>query len=445
MNSLKKPQKPCFYAKNEDDDFSNPSGSTKRPLIINKLAAFTAKTLPKSMRGINYPDINKMLNYKKAKVYDADGELKKQWYVYYSFKNPATDKFERFKVFNDINSETTKAGRYDLANYYKNIINIWLEEGNSQFEKSDTPNESQNIIICIDSFLEFIANGKLRHNTKRKYKIELTVFKEWVLKAGLNHIKIGEVKKQHIFDFIEAIKKRNIKSGKTVNHYLNDLRRFFNHFMDNYDDYLERNPAAKITRDPVQEKGNIAYTEAEFKAIKDYCLNHKETPDPYLWFVCEVIYYTGLRNEAELLEMRIADFDLKNKLFFVEAWISKNKKRQSAPIYPEFLELLQSLNLSQYPTDFYLFGRGDKPGPVRVGVDNFARRFRPLKKELGFGDDYGLYALKSTRACHLFDDGAPIRDIQTLFRHSDPYVTMKYLKSLGRVERGRILDKGRKI
>jgi integrase len=381
-----------------------------------------------------------MLNYKKAKVYDSGGDIKKQWYVYYSFKN-SEGKYQRFKVFEDINSEKTKAGRYDLANYHRNVINLWLEEGGSPFEKSDTPNESQNIITCIDLFLEFIANGKLRHNTKRKYKIELTVFKEWVIKAGIAGLKIGQIKKQHIFEFIEAIKKRNIKSGKTVNHYLNDLRRFFNHYMDNYDDYLERNPAAKITRDPVQEKGNVAYTEAEFKAIKQWCNDN----DKHLWFVCQVIYYTGLRNEAEALNMRIGDFDLKNRLFFVEAWISKNKTRQSAPIYPEFAELLESLNLTQYPTDYYLFGRNDKPGSVRVGVDNFARRFRPLKKELGFGDEYGLYALKSTRACHLFDDGSAIRDIQTLFRHSDPYVTMKYLKSLGRVERGRVFDKGRKI
>lgn len=439
MNSQKKHQKPSFLLKNGADDFSNPSGSTFKPLTINELAVSTAKSLPKLGREFPQLYFSKMLNYKKAKVYDAGGDIKKQWYVYYSFKN-SDGKFQRFKLFEDINTETTKADRYERANFIKNGLNIWLEEGGSPFKPSVNSND-QNIIACIDRFLDFIATGKLRHNTKRKYKIELTVFKEWIIKDGLSSIKIGEVKKQHIFDFIEAIKKRNIKSGKTVNHYLNDLRRFFNHFIDNYDDYLDRNPAAKITRDPVQERGNIAYTEEEFNAIKEWC----EKNDTYLWFVCQVIYYTGLRNEAELLEMRIGDFDIKNKLFFVEAWISKNKTRQSAPIYPEFADLLLSLGLSQFATTDYLFGRGDKPGPVRVGVDNFARRFRPLKKELGFGDEYGLYALKSTRACHLFDDGAPIRDIQTLFRHSDPYVTMKYLKSLGRVERGRILDKGRKI
>jgi site-specific recombinase XerD len=444
MKPINKTQKPRLNAKNEGSDFSNPSGSTFKPLTINKLAVFTDKNRTKSERGIALTIFNKpmpILNYKKAKVNDADGDLSKQWFVYYSYLNGKTKKFERFKVFKEINGETTRAGRYDLAKYYIEVINGWLEKGGSPYEVHKDTDEEQNIITCIDKFLDFIANGKLRYNTKRKYKIELTVFREWILKAGLSDLKIGEIKKQHIFDFIEHIKKRNIKSGKTVNHYLNDIRRFFNHYIDNYDDYLERNPAAKITRDPVEEKGNIAYTNDEFAAIKEYILQ----TDPYLWFVCQVIYYTGLRNEAEALEMKVGDFDFKNKLFFVESWIAKNKTRQSVPIYPEFSELLQSLNLSKYQANYYLFGRGDKPGLKRVGNDNFARRFRPVKKHFGLGDDYGLYAFKSTRACHLFDDGATIRDIQVLFRHSDPYVTMKYLKSLGRVERGREYNLGRKI
>jgi site-specific recombinase XerD len=383
-------------------------------------------------------------NYKKAAVNDCGGDLKKQWFVYYSFLNPKTNKFDRYKVFKEINQETTKADRYDLANYYVKLINGWLEKGGSPFDVLATAtDENKNIIHCIDLFLEFIANGKLRENTKRKYRIELTVFKGWLEATGLGGYNINEIKKQHIYEFVESIKKRNIKSGKTVNHYLNDIRRFFNHYIDNYDDYLERNPASKITRDPVELKGNTAYTDEEFEAIKNYLLvTH---PDPYLWFVCQVIYYTGLRNEAELPELRCGDFDFKNKLFFIDAEVAKNKIRQPVPIYPEFLELLETLNLSQYNKEWYLFGRNDKPGPLKVGVDNFARRFRPVKKHFGFGDEYGLYCFKSKRACDLFDDGATIRDIQVLFRHSDPYVTMKYLKSLGRVERGKVYDKGRKI
>lgn len=427
-NLLKKPPlQPYLTA----DDFSNPSGSTNKALTINKLAPFTDKLRTK-------------MNYKKPEIYDAGGDITKQWFVYYSCLDPETGKFKRIKVFKDINTYNTKAERYEIARYHQHIYLIWLQGGGSWFDESNKQKtlEDQNIIVCLDKFIQYIQDSKLRKNTRRKYELEMNVFKRWLESEGKTHLLIGEIKKQTIFEFIEYIKKRSkVTSGKTVNHYLNDLRRFFNHYIDNYDDYLERNPATKITRDIVESRGNIAYTDDEFEAIK----KHISETDEYLWFVCQVIYYTGLRNEAEALELRCGDFDFKNKLFFVDAWVAKNKIRQPVPIYPEFEELLLSLNLQQYPADWYLFGRRDKPGPVRVGTDNFARRFRPVKKHFGLGDDYGLYAFKSTRACHLFDDGAVIREIQLLFRHATPLITMEYLKSLGRVERGRILDKGRKV
>ena len=50
--------------------------------------------------------------YSTPKIYDAKGDLSKRWYVYFSFRNPNTDKLERQKN-NDVlqsdykeNSET---------------------------------------------------------------------------------------------------------------------------------------------------------------------------------------------------------------------------------------------------------------------------------------------------------------------------------------------------
>lgn len=424
-------RKPLLEPNFDDYDFSNPSGSTFKPLTINKLAVFTDKKMT-------------IHDYKDPEIYDAGGSMKRQWFVFYSFRDKDTGKFKRYKVFKDINACKTKAERMERAKYYQRGYARALLRGFNPEVKEHTNDQikQQNIMLCLDKFILYIQESKLRKNTRKKYELEMNVFKRWLESTGLNNLMIGQIKKQHIFEFVEYVKKRSkVKSGKTVNHYLNDLRRFFNHYIDNYDDYLERNPAARITRDVVETKGNIAYTNDEFEAIKKYIL---ET-DPYLWFVCQVIYYTGLRNEAEALELKCSDFDFDNKLFFVDAWVAKNKIRQPVSIYPEFEQLLKTLNLEQYPKDWYLFGRHDKPGPVRVGTDNFARRFRPVKKHFGLGDDYGLYCFKSTRACNLFDDGASIRDIQLLFRHSTPLVTMEYLKSLGRVERGRVLDKGRSI
>lgn len=415
-------------------DFSILSQVTKKALTINALAPLNDKSLTKSHR----------VEYKKPQIYDAGGNMKKQWFVFYSFRNPDTGKFERFKIFKDINSQKTKAERKDLADYYRQVCLGWLEKGGTPHTPlgSVNANNEQNIITCIAKFIQFSETTKTRPNTKAKYRLQLTVFKNWLIEQGHEGLTISQVKKQYIFEYMQYVKKRpGVNTGKTINDYLTNLSTFFNHYIDNYDDFLDRNPAKRISREPVEKRGNIAFTDEEFAAIKKYLLEK----DPYLWFVCQVIYYTGLRNEAEALEIRIGDFDFKRDVLWVEAWVAKNKIKQAVPVYPEFKELLLSININEFPKDWYLLGHYNKPSAKKVGIDVFPARFRKVKKYLGLGREYGLYCLKSTRACHLYDDEAAIRDIQRLFRHATPLITMEYLKSLGRVERGRVLDKGRKI
>ncbi|AMD84915.1 hypothetical protein SAMN05444369_102235 [Capnocytophaga haemolytica] len=39
--------------------------------------------------------MKKAKDYTEPKVYDAGGDLSKRWYVYYSVRNPETDRLER--------------------------------------------------------------------------------------------------------------------------------------------------------------------------------------------------------------------------------------------------------------------------------------------------------------------------------------------------------------
>ena len=39
--------------------------------------------------------MKKAKDYTEPKIYDAGGDLSKRWYVYYSVRNPETDRLER--------------------------------------------------------------------------------------------------------------------------------------------------------------------------------------------------------------------------------------------------------------------------------------------------------------------------------------------------------------
>jgi len=44
-------------------------------------------------------DLTVKKNYSTPKVYTANGDLKKRWYVYFSFRNPKTGKLKRITPF----------------------------------------------------------------------------------------------------------------------------------------------------------------------------------------------------------------------------------------------------------------------------------------------------------------------------------------------------------
>lgn len=407
---------------------SNPSARTINKLIKSSLQMSNDKSLTKST------------NFKPAKVYDAGGDLTKQWFVYYSFLDPSTGKFRRFKILRDINSFNLKGERSDRARLICVAVNELLEEGYNPFKEFGSGNDFS-VSACVDIFLEK-AESSLKFNSYKRFKYELDRFKNWLSDNNLSELNISEVKKSHIFQFMDYSKRvGNWTSGKTYNTNKANLARFFNYFINNYDDVITSNPVTRIESVPEIQQGNIPYNESEFKLIRDYILEN----DPYLWRICQFTYYAAVRNGSEAINLRVKNIDFVSSQIIVPGDITKGKIRQSIPIYPEFMEVLLEMDLKKFHPDWFIFGKGDKPGPERVEENYFNRRFKKIKDALGLGREYGIYSFKHTRGCHLVEDGATLYEIQTLYRHTDLHATMKYLKSIGRVIGKKELTSSRKI
>jgi len=56
--------------------------------------------------------------FSPPKIFDADGDLAKRWYVYFSYRNPETGKLQRMKnIYGKANRYKTKAERYAADTY----------------------------------------------------------------------------------------------------------------------------------------------------------------------------------------------------------------------------------------------------------------------------------------------------------------------------------------
>ena len=105
------------------------------------------------------------------------------------------------------------------------------------------------------------------------------------------------------------------------------------------------------------------------------------------------------------------------------------------------------------PADWYVFGNQGtgkpgnysvpEPGPKPVGVNYFSEYYREVLEELTFAHEHTLYAWKHTRNVHLWIQDKDLLRLMRHNRHTDPKVTMRYLRSLGLLIDTRLTDERR--
>ena len=71
-------------------------------------------------------DLQMKKDYSNPQLYTANGDLKKRWYVYFSYRNPATGKLKRITPFyGEAHKYKTKEDRlYVLSAYRKKILEL---------------------------------------------------------------------------------------------------------------------------------------------------------------------------------------------------------------------------------------------------------------------------------------------------------------------------------
>ena len=74
-------------------------------------------------------------NFSNPNIYTANGDLKKRWYVYFSFRNPKTGKLQRMKnIYGKTNSYKTKEDRLLFLSAYRKKLLYLLNHGYNPFE-----------------------------------------------------------------------------------------------------------------------------------------------------------------------------------------------------------------------------------------------------------------------------------------------------------------------
>jgi integrase/recombinase XerD len=357
------------------------------------------------------------MNYKPAKVFDADGDLSKRWFVFFYFKNPTTGKFVRFRYFVSTRflSVTDRGSR---AKEMQKLWNTKLARGYNPFSTMD--HSMTSTTMALEGFLS--SKNHLRKRTVNTYRSFINRFKEWLTDNKLNHQPIAQMNYQVAGKYLDYISSLGHKS-RTYNNYLQALRSAFNYLVD--EQFLEVNPFDKYRQRPEEETEIICFTQSELQKISDTL----PTYDYNLYVIALLVYNCFLRPQ-EIVRLKVRNIKESGDYLSIPGVVSKNKKSEAVAVTSAVKLALESLDLN-FPDDYFVFSKDLKRGEREIAPTRIAEAWKVYAESVGLTKN--IYALKHTGNGIALEMGANARDLQLQNRHSSLEETQKYLDRFRRI------------
>ena len=378
-------------------------------------------------------------NYSNPKIYTANSDLKKRWYVYFSYRNPKTGRLKRITPFyGDANKYKTKEDRlFVLSAYRKKILEL-LKKGYNPFEdntelyqkhkeledaktvatknaESDKNSKSlvaENVLSVatnqktVEEAFEFALLIKKKIVGTRTYSGYASKTKALQLFINKNYPEvahINELTKNMVVQFLNDVLQRT--SARSRNNYRLELSSLMQTLEDN--EIISSNIVKKIPVLKAIPERNKTYTNETQEGIFKFL----ETKDPMLLLYIKFICYNFLR-PIEVNRLKVGDINLKDKTIQFKAKNSPLKTK----IIPDILldDLPDLSNLNKNNPLFTPKGLGEVWDTTNQNKkDYYSKRFKKVVKEhFNLSVDYGLYSFRHTYITKLYRE---------LVKHSAPF------------------------
>ncbi|OAB28787.1 Site-specific recombinase XerD [Flavobacterium fryxellicola] len=356
--------------------------------------------------------------------------LSKEWYLYYSFRNPDTKKLvRRNNIKAGVNLLKTKEERLKCLEILKiNLLHLLKKGFDPNKENTALINEVLNIeetdepkvivsaidiapqviqtktdITTVPILNEMTIREAFDFGLKIKAKVinktsysglqgRINRFLNWMDLNNGSTYGISTLDKKTIINYLNLVLENT--SARNRNNTRIDLSSLVQVLVDN--EIIKDNIVTSINTLKSTPERNKTYSINQEIDLLKYL---RENDEILLLFI-QFISYNFLR-PVEVCRLKVGDLDLEGKKLFVRA---KNKAVKIKIIPQKLLDLLPDLS-KMNPTD-YLFC------PTQIGGeweaeennrrDHFSKRFKTVKDQFKLGKDYGLYSFRHTSITNLY-------------------------------------------
>jgi len=323
-------------------------------------------------------------------LYDAGGDIKKQWFVrHYDHTG------KRIKTYGTINQEPTAEGRREAAR-------LLLESLQKNYQPPP-PNQAQK----ADLYAALLSKkNQLRPKSYGSYISKLNGLFTYLVEQEVT----ADTLKQYITEISKT------QAPGTVHDGIFTLKRILG--------YCDLAHLMKGIQPPKCTPEPLRYFQShQAKRIRDYL----STTDPTLLLFCEFVFYCFIRPRSELRYLRVSDIHFKDRIIQISAKVSKNKQAQPVLIPDAFFPSLA--HLQEEPPNRYLFP-GKKEGKP-IGYNTLGNRFTKVLEHLGFNTaEYSVYSWKHTGAVELYRATGDLLGLQEQLRHHSLDQVKEYLRQL---------------
>lgn len=352
------------------------------------------------------------MNYEKKfaswKIYDAKGDITKRWFVY------TTRNGKRVKLYGDINTWPDAATRRARA------LAIIAEQ-----TKAEAPATGH--LSEVWKALEQRKN-QLRPKTWQTYVSKYRRLVTWASAQGLDRVQPQHWTSDHIKDFLASMGRI---SPTTWNHYTQLFRGIWR-------DILlpgVRNPWDGVKYKKQNPTPALYFSEFQIRELKEAI----QKQSPQLWLCCQFIYYCFIR-PGELRNLKIGDIQFKESRILIRGEVAKNKRQQYVAIPEAFKPMIA--RLEGLPQGYYVVSAAGEPGETRIGHNWMKINHQAVLTAKGYDTRrHKLYSWKHTGAIAAVKAGISLKYIQLQLRHSSLDQVNAYLKDIGLVDIGDLVDR----
>ena len=327
-----------------------------------------------------------------------ENALKKQWFVYFSYRNPKTDLLEKQSfIKGGVNHYKSKEERLEILETYKRNLSRILKDGYNPYESEGNKTEIMSVIDAFAFGLN-LKKSAMNDNSFIRFKSRIKRFEVYLESNGFTQRFITSVDKKVVLNYLNQV--LDSSSPRNRNNTRTDICTMFQLFEDN--DIIPLNFVSKIKLLKAPPKRNKSYSEEKLEFIYEYL----KVNDPNLLLFIKFVSYNFLR-PIEVCRLRVEDINLKAQTLSVKAKNKLVKEKIIPNILIKELSFLSNYN----PTDFIFSPKG-APSDWEATDDNrrdyFTKRFKALKdffnKKVKEGDknyfvlddEYGIYSFRHT-------------------------------------------------